>query len=205
MSYSTQQKQILSYTQTKARDFMLSAPVPGHGFDHVMRVTQWAKKIAVGEHANLFLCEMAGLLHDVGRVWEEKYPQKTHHEASYEICQQWFREDGVLKKLSKQEKLILLYSVRYHWNNTADKYVEAIILRDADKLDLFGKIGLKRNAEYLRHDEKKIMMHMRYRVDDMFWLRTKVARGFFKKYNMFEPVYKYTAQRLKKQIKPVSL
>ena len=40
--------------------------------------------------------------------------------------------------LKKAEKLVVLYAVRYHWNDAADKYKEAIILRDADKLDIYG-------------------------------------------------------------------
>lgn len=205
MSYSAQQEQILSYTQTKVRDFMLTASTPGHEFDHILRVANWAVKIAQAEKANIFLCEMAGLLHDVGRAHEDLHDHsRRHHELSYEICQKWFREDMVLKNLSKKEKLILLYSVRYHWNNAADKYVEAIILRDADKLDLFGKIGVKRNAHYLKTKEK-IMNGMRYRADDVFWLRTEMAREYFKKQKMFEPIFKETVRLLKSEIKPVSL
>lgn len=204
--YTKKQTEIIKYTRLKVRDFMDAHPVEGHNADHAVRVANWAVQIAKAEKTNIFLCELAGLLHDVGRAREHEIDNtKRHHELSYEVCQDWFRNDPILKQLSKKEKIILLYSVRYHWNNVADKYFEAIVLRDADKMDLFGKIGLDRNARYLKHDREKIMLHMRFRTDDMFWIRTKTARKFFEKYKMFDPVFKYTIKELKKDIKAVEL
>ncbi len=204
--YTKKQQEILKYTRIKVAEFLAHNQMEGHGIEHVTRVANWAVQVAKGEKANVFLCELAGWLHDVGRAREhEGDSNKRHHELSYKICQEWFRNDVLLSELSKKEKIILLYSIRYHWNNVADKYFEAIILRDADKLDLFGKIGLDRAARYLKNNREKIMLHMRFRADDMFWLRTKTARHFFKKYNMFEPIYKNTVKMLKEEIKLVEL
>ncbi len=204
--YTKKQQEITNCVRAKVYAYMGTNPVPGHGADHAARVAAWAVEIAKKEKANVFLCELAGLLHDVGRVLEDVDDfKKRHHELSYEICQDWFRNDEIFFALSKKEKLILLYSVRYHWNNAADKYFEAIVLRDADKMDLFGKIGLKRNALYLKNDREKIMLHMRLRTDDMFWIKTETARRLFEKYKMFEPILKYTIKKLKEDIHPVEL
>lgn len=204
--YTKKQIEMMKYVRAKVTEFMKTNQLEGHGIDHATRVANWAAQIAKAEKANIFLCELAGWLHDVGRAREHEVGNtRRHHELSYEVCQDWFRNDPILKQLSKKEKIILLYSVRYHWNNVADKYFEAIVLRDADKMDLFGKIGLDRNERYLQHDREKIMLHMRFRTDDMFWIRTKTARKFFKKYKMFEPVYKNTVKMLKEEIKPVEL
>jgi uncharacterized protein len=204
--YTKKQTEIIKYTKHKIREFMQVHPVAGHNADHAARVASWAAQIAKAEKANVFLCELAGWLHDAGRAREHEVGNtKRHHELSYEVCQDWFRNDSVLKQLSKKEKIILLYSVRYHWNNVADKYFEAIVLRDADKMDLFGKIGLDRNERYLQYDREKIMLHMRFRTDDMFWIRTKTARKLFKKYKMFDPIFKYTVKRLQEDIKPIEL
>lgn len=180
--------------------------MPGHGSDHAARVANWALEIAKAEKKNIFLCEIAGWLHDVGRVPEhEGDGSKSHHEFSYEVCQDWFRNDLEFKKLTRREKLILLYSIRYHWNNAADKYAEAIILRDADKMDLFGKIGIKRTEEFFNYDQKKINLSIHFRANDAFWIRTKTARKFFDKNKMFDPIYKYELKKLKSKIKPVEL
>lgn len=207
--YTKKQQEIINYTRAKIASYMGANPVAGHGADHATRVAAWAVQIAKKEKANIFLCELAGLLHDVGRALEgvdgPEDSKKRHHELSYEICQEWFRNDEELSKLSKLEKLNLLYSIRYHWNNTADKYLEAIVLRDADKMDLFGKIGIQRTERFFNYDREKIMMYMRFRADDMFWIRTETARRFFEKYKMFEPILKYTIKKLKEDIHPVEL
>lgn len=199
--YNQKEKRIIAYIKNKVRVFLSIHIVPGHDFNHAARVAAWAVKIAQAEKANVFLCELAGWLHDVGRC---VVSPKGHHEISYEICQRWFKEDSILKQLSRREKIILLYSVRYHWNNVADKYQEAIILRDADKLDLFGKVGIRRFEEYFKVEEK-ILDRMRFLADDIFWLRTRPARKFFKEYKLFEPVYKYIVEKLKKRIKSVRI
>lgn len=199
--YTKIQQIILTHTKKKVADFIGRRPDEGHKIDHAARVAAWAVKIAQKEKANVFLCELAGWLHDIGHSVDSP---KSHHELSYEVCRQWFQEDKILKMLSRNEKIILLYSVLYHWNNVADKYFEAIILRDADKLDLFGLTGIRRFEEHFK-TEDEILDRMRILADDFFWLRTKAARGYFKKYKMFEPVYKYIVAKLKKRIKPVRL
>jgi uncharacterized protein len=207
--YTKEQKEIIGYARAKVLSHMGESPVGGHGVDHAIRVATWAVEIAKKEKANIFLCELAGLLHDVGRALEDIDNdgefKKRHHELSYEICQDWFRNDEVLSSLSNEEKIILLYSIRYHWNNTADKYFEAIILRDADKLDGFGKIGIKRTEEFFNFDREKIMNNLRLREHDMFWIRTNAARSYFEKHKMFEPILKYVIKKLKEEIHPVEL
>lgn len=207
--YTKQQQEILKYARAKVLAHMGQSPVDGHGVDHAIRVASWAVEIAKKEKANVFLCELAGLLHDVGRALEgadnDGEFKKRHHELSYEICQDWFRNDDIFFTLTKQEKLILLYSIRYHWNNVADKYFEAIVLRDADKMDLFGKIGIVRTEKFLNYDREKIMLNMRFRADDMFWVRTETARKFFEKNKMFDPILKYSIKKLKEEIHPVEL
>lgn len=207
--YTNKQQEIIRYTRAKITSYMGENPVAGHGADHATRVAAWAVRIAKKEKANIFLCELAGLLHDVGRALEciddPEDSKKRHHELSYEICQDWFRNDEEFSELSKPEKLNLLYSIRYHWNNTADKYLEAIILRDADKMDLFGKIGVQRTERFFNYDREIIMMQMRFRADDMFWIKTETARKFFEREKMFDPVLKYIIKKLKEDIHPVEL
>ena len=72
-------------------------------------------------------------------------------------------------------------------------------------MDLFGKIGIKRTEQFFKDDREKVMLNMSFRADDMFWIRTKSARGFFEKHKMFDPILKYTTKKLKEEIFPVEL
>jgi putative nucleotidyltransferase with HDIG domain len=179
---------------------------PAHGFDHAERVSRWAVQIAKAEKVDVFLSELAAVLHDIGRVTEHaKASSKTHHELSYEMCQQWFREDKNFDVLSKIEKLQILYSLRYHWNDQANKYSLAWVLRDADKLDSLGAIGLKRSIEFFKGNEDKILQDVRFKSDMLLHVRTVTAQKIIEQKKMFAPIEKYHAKLLRKKIKPVEL
>ncbi len=206
--YTQNQKIIIAHTQAKVKALFLAHPIKAHGFDHVYRVANWAVQIAKGENANIFLCEMAGLLHDIGRTQEKGGPAMsgaTHHELSYEMLREWFLEDNFFNTLTKKEKIILLYSARYHWNNVADKYDVAWILRDADKMDGFGKIGLFRIKEVYRGDIESADLALRLLFDSYFWLKTKTARKITQDKKMLEPTVGMYKKLLKSRIKPVEL
>lgn|SRR3989338_2086990 len=194
--------QILKYTSDKVDKLFKNYLVPAHGIEHVARVAAWAKLIATKEHADAFIAEMSGWLHDVGRTKEQEKSATTtfHQEVSYKMCREWFDNDHVLKQLSKKEKDVILYAVRYHWNNASDKYPEAIILRDADKLDLFGSIGIRRAREYWKDDEEKMERGFRLVFSDLFFIRTETARRIINEKKLIEPVKKFYLKLLKKDI-----
>lgn len=198
------QQQLILYTEKKVQNFFLHNPAPAHEFDHSERVRAWAVIIAKSEKANIFLSELSALVHDIGRTMEKKNPGVRHHELSYEMLQQWFRSDRAFDVLTRSEKLNILYSVRYHWNNAADKYLEAIVLRDADKIDALGKIGLRRSMEY-RKSADLVMSDLRLRPDMFYWLQTKKARQIVARYKLMQPIDSFYLKLLKKQIKPISL
>lgn len=206
--YTQKQKRTIAHVRARVKALFAAYPVKAHGFDHAYRVANWAIQIAKGENANIFLCEMAGLLHDIGRTQERGGPAMTgakHHELSYEMLKKWFLEDEFFDILTKKEKIILLYSVRYHWNNGADKYNVAWILRDADKIDGFGKIGLWRVREVYKDDVDSTDFALRLQFDSYFWLITKTARKIVKDKKMIEPVVRFYKKLLKERIESVEL
>ncbi len=188
--YTKEQKKIILYTREKVRELFKNHPVPAHNFDHVARVASWAVKVAKAEKANIFLCEMAGLLHDVGRtVKMERGEDVGHHELSYRICRKWFKEDLVLSSgLNKAEKIELLYGVRYHNNDYADKYLSAVILRDADKMDMFGKKGIVRIYQMYKTNKDKIEFDLRLHYHSLYFIKTKAARKIVKKKKMVDVI-----------------
>ncbi len=199
--------EIIKYTIVKVRELFQNYPVPAHGIEHVARVATWARLIASREKANVFLAEMSGWLHDIGRTKEKERlgASSFHQEMSYEMCREWFKNDPILKLLSKKEKEIILYAVRYHWNNSADKYPEAVILRDADKLDLFGEVGIKRAEEYWENDEEKMEKAFRLVFSDLSFIMTKTAQKIARDRKLVEPVKKFYFTLLKKRILKIKL
>lgn len=201
--YSHNQHIILRHTEEKVKTLFKNNPAPAHEFDHSERVRAWIVQIAKAEKADLFLCEFAALVHDIGRTIEKSHPGVRHHELSYTMLREWFRTDSVFDDLSRSEKIIILYSVRYHWNNAADKYDEAIILRDADKLDMLGKVGVKRSIVFSPPEE--LSSDFRFKYDAFYWLQTDKAKALAKKYKLMEPVDREYLKYLKKFVGSVSL
>ena len=207
-NYTSEQNDFINYISEKVRKLFLNYPEPAHGIDHIERVANWAREIGEKENAkNLFLCELSGWLHDIGRTRED-YPgesSRQHHELSYEILREWFREDRHFDILSDEEKKELLYAVRYHWNNVADDYDTAWILRDADKMDILGKHGLDRAWSLMKNDDKTWNQHLRNMSDYYSYIHTDTAREMVKENNFqaeSEEVYK---EYLKSKIEPVEL
>jgi uncharacterized protein len=205
--YTAEEKKLINYTRKKVKELFIGFPAPAHGIDHVTRVAELARLIAVEEKANVFLSEMSGWLHDIGRTMESGTSLITSHaELSYELCRKWFKEDKVLcGGLTKQQKLVILYSVRYHWNNVADEYPEAWVLRDADKIDTLGLIGIRRAREFSGGNEKQFQMDLRLRYDIFYWLKTKTAKKIVKERQLMEQLDHFYFNYLRKMVKSVEL
>jgi len=191
MGYSQKQQDLLDFTSQRVRDLFESFPAPAHGIEHAQRVAMRIKDIAEQEGEDVFFCELLGWLHDVGRAAEfHNNPEnKQHQELSYDLLRVWFREVDQFQVLSESQKLELLYGIRWHWNDRADGYKTAIILRDADKLDAMGRIGLDRIYEFCAHvPTLSVQTDLRFRYHMKDFIRTKAAQEIFEKEKLFEPI-----------------
>lgn len=204
--YNPKQQKIIEHTTQKVKELFTAYPVTSHDLNHTMRVVAFALEIAKREKANVFVCHLSALLHDVGRT-EEFYKKKKgqHHELSYKICQNWFKQDKILNTLAKKEKIEILYAVRYHYNNVADQYFSAVILRDADKLDLYGKKGLKRLIDFWGEGTEALGLNLRLSIEASCWLYTVTAEKIFVNNKMIEPILIYYKKYLKKKISRIEL
>ncbi len=205
--YTKEQQAMLAGLQVMLQDFFGNAD-PGHGFDHAERVAARSKHIAGQEQArSVWLCELAGLLHDVGRVPEHlgKAQGRAHHELSYELLQEWFRTDQIFLTLTTEEKLELLYTVRYHGNDEANQYDTAWILRDADKLDMLGQVGVDRTIASHPGDLDAQNFSLRLRFQAAYYIHTATAKKIIEDEKLFEPIIRYQREILRQKIKPVSL
>jgi uncharacterized protein len=207
--YTIEQAQFLEHVRQKVEQFFETYDAPAHGYDHVARVAMNARIIADGEGARKpLLCELAGWLHDIGRVPEhagENPEGKSHHELSYDLLKQWYKEDNAFFFLTEIERKELLYACRYHWNDIANRFESAWILRDADKLDAFGEIGLARTLEYFGDDHRAIMNDLRFRYQFMAFIRTETAQRMFEEGNLMEPLEQYYFSMLEQGLGEVTL
>lgn len=181
------QKPLLSYTRRQVRELFDFKPSPGHGFDHALRTARLGKLIAEFEKQNAFLAELAGLVHDIGYTRHAYGSRKSHHEHSYELVREWFRRDRMFDTLTVLEKRIILYSVRYHGNDEANKYSVAWILRDADKLDGLGAVGLKRSRDYSNHIVRPLNADLRLRWHIAAYLKSEWSKKLLKQKKLLKP------------------
>lgn len=181
---------LLLYTRKKVGDLFAAFPVSGHGLDHAERVAKWIVQIAKAEKCDPVLAELAALVHDTGRVQEfQNNPEKLcHHKLSHFVVKRWFLEDRHFDILSAREKDELLYAVRNHWDDAAEEYPLGNILRDADKLDMYGEIGLQRAIEFHRAVSEPIAENIKKNLECASRIKTNIAKRMIEDGNLLEPL-----------------
>jgi len=119
-----------------------------HDFDHVMRVTRLAERIAASEGADQTVVQVAALLHDLpapGRA--EVDPRVAHHLRAAEYARQLLVERGAEESFVTQV-IHCIEAHRYRDRTAEPATLEARCLYDADKLDSIGAIGVARAFAY---------------------------------------------------------
>lgn len=134
-------QQIIKKTEKYVKECIKDLPPNVHDFKHVDRVRKWAIKIAKAEKKDVFLAEMAALLHDVGRS-KENPPRILHADIGAKMAYQFLTNN---KLISKKEADQITYAVACHGRGGKGWLVN--ILQDADKLDGLGAIGLMRGIQ----------------------------------------------------------
>lgn len=138
---STETERIIKKTEKYVKKCMKTLPPNVHDFKHVDRVRKWAIKIARAEKQDIFLAEMAALLHDVGRS-KENPPKILHADIGAKMAYQFLIKN---KLVSPEEAEEITYAVANHGRGGKGCLVQ--ILQDADKLDGLGAIGLMRGMQ----------------------------------------------------------
>ena len=128
--------------------YLLSVDSTGHDWWHARRVWKNAVRIGEEEHADMFIVELAALLHDIAdwkfhdgddsagpreaRLWLEKLNVET--EAIDRVC-------TVIKEVSFKGAGV----------QTIPTTLEGRVVQDADRLDALGAIGIARAFSYGGH------------------------------------------------------
>jgi len=140
-------QKILNQTAEHVRN-LLSGDSSGHDWFHIERVRNTALTIAREEGADLFLVELAALLHDVA---DWKFAGGDH-EAGPRAARQWMESIGVQPAVVEQVcEIIAGLSFKGAGVATPMPSLAGQIVQDADRLDALGAIGIARTFAYGGH------------------------------------------------------
>ncbi len=122
-----------------------------HDFDHVLRVTRLAERIAAAEGADLTIVRLAALLHDLpppAIVTESAAEHRTtHHLAAAQQAGRLLAARGV-DAATVAAVVHCIEAHRFRDQRIRPQTLEAQSLYDADKLDAIGAIGVARVFAY---------------------------------------------------------
>lgn len=113
----------------------------GHDFWHCQRVVNLALRIGQKEKANLQVLELSAWLHDLGAT----QGRKNHEIRSAKQAK------VILNKLKIDSEIIdrVIACIKNHRFTTGKvETIEDAVLRDADKLDILGAIGVARLFQF---------------------------------------------------------
>ncbi len=180
MDDNTERKQNILKVKNFAKKNSLDDDI--HGFEHVKRVYKLCLEIGKKYNANLYILEIAALLHDIGRIHEkENISKQNHAELSAQKCLEFFKREDL--NLDQEELNNIIHAIRTHSfsNKISPQTLEAKILSDADKLDALGAIGLYRTIGFTiknKGDLKDVLKHLEDKILD---LRTQMYLKISKK------------------------
>ena len=113
-----------------------------HGWEHVGRVYALALALAERERGDRFIVGMAALLHDLGRT--APHSEKHHADLSVSLATALMQAQNVPQE---QQDAIRHAVIAHSFSRGVEpRTLEARIVRDADRLDGLGAIGILRWA-----------------------------------------------------------
>lgn len=158
--------------------------------EHSMRVANYAKFIAEKEDANVKICTIAGLLHDVGKFDTED--NWEHGRVSGQVAREFLKTTD----LSKKEIEEICYAIAVHVDGKCgyehEETLEAKITGDADNLDRYGAFRIYQTLDWnednisgsieSRIEAVRVRLQKRYQLLKEFDLDTKTANVIWKDY-----------------------
>lgn len=136
----TKESHILS-TEKFIRD-LLEGEGSGHDWWHIHRVRNNVLNIAQAYQVDMFIVEMAALLHDIA-------DHKLHNgdeEIGPRKASEWMRQINIPN--SDQEHILLIMQEVSFSKGKVPTTLEGKIVQDADRLDAIGAIGIARTFAF---------------------------------------------------------
>jgi uncharacterized protein len=147
-------KQIIAKTKKYVQE-ALAGDSSGHDWYHIERVSKQAMQLAKKEKADLFVVELAALLHDIA---DWKF-HKGDFKVGSKVARKWLEslgvEDKVVDHVAQIVKDVSFKGAKVKVPKM--KTIEGMVVQDADRLDAIGAIGIGRTFAFGGSDRR--MMH----------------------------------------------
>lgn len=105
-------------------------------FEHCLRCSIWARRIALSEGADVGIAETSALFHDIGKAIAAR--AQNHGEVGAQICDEYLSSVGCDKSKRAHIVQIVLRHSKHEYDRDAS--LEARVVSDADLLDETGAI-----------------------------------------------------------------
>lgn len=117
----------------------------GHDWWHVYRVWQNAKQIGVKENADMYVVELAALLHDIADYKFHDGDLTVGPRVAREWLEKLNIEEGVIQHIAD-----IIENLSYKGADVENKIStkEGMVVQDADRLDAIGAMGIARCFSY---------------------------------------------------------
>ena len=160
-----QQEKIIAATAAYVKD-LLSGEGSGHDWWHIYRVWNNAKHIAAHEAVELYVVELAALLHDIG---DHKF-HNGDETVGPRMAQEWLEQHEVEDEtISHICEIIKDLSYKGAGTSSVMKSLEGAVVQDADRLDAIGAIGIARAFAYGGHKNRELYdPHIKPELHDSF-------------------------------------
>lgn len=136
--------QVIEYVVSELkRDFADEST--GHDWFHIERVWKNAKLIAATEGGNLFVIELAALLHDIA---DHKFVADADNEVQKRIQNLLGSQRVDQKVIDEVIDIVQKSSFKGGIGENPMKQLEGLIIQDADRLDAIGAIGIARTFAF---------------------------------------------------------
>ena len=135
-------KQIVTQVKEYIKKDFKSEPT-GHDWWHSWRVWKMAKKIAKREGGDLFIIELAALLHDIADWKFYNGDTKAGSKKAKTLLKNLGVDDKTIKYICH-----IIDNISFKGAGVKNKIKtrEGKIVQDADRLDVIGAIGIARNC-----------------------------------------------------------
>ncbi|MBO6792618.1 MAG: HD domain-containing protein [Balneolaceae bacterium] len=147
---------ILASIITKTENFVrneLEGEGSGHDWWHIHRVRNTALMLAEKEAADLFVVELAALLHDIA---DHKF-HNGDDTVGPKVAGEWLEGLSVEAEIIKHvQEIIRDLSFKGAKVATPMRTIEGKVVQDADRLDAIGAIGIARAFAYGGHKNREL-------------------------------------------------
>lgn len=137
-------KSSLERTESYVRETLLGAEA-GHDWNHIARVRRLSRQIGEAEGADLFVVEMAALLHDIS---DHKF-NGGDEEAGPRLANELMIRLSVDED-ERQHVVHIIRNVSFKGGREEQTFssLELDVVQDADRLDAMGAVGIARAFHY---------------------------------------------------------